>query len=128
MWWPAIGGAIIGVRGLIEPRALGVGYYVIGQLLTGRATVGLILGILVLKTLIWGLSLGSGTSGGVLAPMFMVGGALGAAESLVFPHVSPASGPWSRSPESWAASCAPRSPASCSASNSPTRSTPWYPW
>ena len=89
MWWPAIGGAIIGVGGLIEPQALGVGYDVIGDLLTGRATVGLILGILVVKTLIWGLSLGSGTSGGVLAPMFMVGGALGAAEGLVFPHVSP---------------------------------------
>ncbi|MFD7017981.1 chloride channel protein [Streptomyces sp. NPDC059928] len=89
MWWPAIGGAIIGVGGLFEPRALGVGYDVIDQLLTGRATVGLIIGILVVKTLIWGLSLGSGTSGGVLAPMFMVGGALGAAEGLVFPSVSP---------------------------------------
>ncbi|MEV5872885.1 chloride channel protein [Streptomyces sp. NPDC052101] len=89
MWWPALGGAIIGVGGLIEPRALGVGYDVIDALLTGHATVGLIVGILVVKTLIWGLSLGSGTSGGVLAPMFMVGGALGAAEALVFPHVSP---------------------------------------
>jgi CIC family chloride channel protein len=89
MWWPAIGGAIIGLGGLIEPRALGVGYDVIGQLLTGRATIGLIIGILVVKTLIWGLSLGSGTSGGVLAPMFMIGGALGAAEGLVFPSVSP---------------------------------------
>jgi chloride channel protein, CIC family len=87
MWWPAIGGVIIGVGGLFEPRALGVGYDVIGQLLTGQATVGLIVGILVVKTLIWGLSLGSGTSGGVLAPMFMIGGALGAAEGLVFPHV-----------------------------------------
>ncbi|WP_310726252.1 chloride channel protein [Streptomyces sp. N2A] len=89
MWWPAFGGAIIGLGGLVEPRALGVGYDVIDQLLTGRATVGLILGILVVKTLIWGLSLGSGTSGGVLAPMFMIGGALGAAEGLVFPSVSP---------------------------------------
>ncbi|MFD7534627.1 chloride channel protein [Streptomyces sp. NPDC059819] len=89
MWWPAIGGAIIGIGGLFEPRALGVGYDVIDQLLTGRATTGLIIGILVVKTLIWGLSLGSGTSGGVLAPMFMIGGALGAAEGLVFPHVSP---------------------------------------
>ncbi|MET9365142.1 chloride channel protein [Streptomyces sp. NPDC006632] len=89
MWWPAIGGAIIGVGGLFEPRALGVGYDVIDQLLTGRATTGLIIGILVVKTLIWGLSLGSGTSGGVLAPMFMIGGALGAAEGLVFPGVSP---------------------------------------
>ncbi|WP_233273138.1 chloride channel protein [Streptomyces broussonetiae] len=89
MWWPAIGGVIIGLGGLVEPRALGVGYDVIGALLTGHATTGLIVGILVVKTLIWGLSLGSGTSGGVLAPMFMVGGALGAAEALVFPHVSP---------------------------------------
>ncbi|WP_328538084.1 chloride channel protein [Streptomyces sp. NBC_00344] len=89
MWWPAIGGLIIGTGGLVEPRALGVGYDVIDQLLTGRATVGLIVGILVVKTLIWGLSLGSGTSGGVLAPMFMIGGALGAAEGLVFTTVSP---------------------------------------
>jgi CIC family chloride channel protein len=89
MWWPAIGGAVIGLGGLIEPRALGVGYDVIDQLLTGRATVSLIVGILVVKTLIWSLSLGSGTSGGVLAPVFMIGGAVGAAEGLVFPHVMP---------------------------------------
>ena len=89
MWWPAIGGAIIGVGGLIEPRALGVGYDVIDQLLTGRAGLSLILGILVVKTLIWSLSLGSGTSGGVLAPVFMIGGALGALEGTVLPHVFP---------------------------------------
>ncbi|MGN6198589.1 chloride channel protein, partial [Humibacter sp.] len=89
MWWPAIGGLIIGVGGLIEPQALGVGYDVIDQLLTGKATMSLILGILVVKTLIWSLSLGSGTSGGVLAPMFMVGGALGALEGAVLPQVMP---------------------------------------
>ncbi|HEY5399465.1 MAG TPA: chloride channel protein [Trebonia sp.] len=89
MWWPAIGGAIIGVGGLIEPRALGVGYDVIDQLLTGRAGLSLILGILVVKTLIWSLSLGSGTSGGVLAPVFMIGGALGALEGNLLPHVFP---------------------------------------
>ncbi len=89
MWWPAIGGPIIGVGGLIEPHALGVGYDVIDQLLTGRAGLSLIVGILVVKTLIWSLSLGSGTSGGVLAPMFMIGGALGALEGDVFPHVFP---------------------------------------
>ncbi len=89
MWWPAIGGGVIGLGGLVEPRALGVGYDVIDQLLTGRATVSLIVGILVVKTLIWSLSLGSGTSGGVLAPVFMIGGAVGAAEGLVFPHVVP---------------------------------------
>jgi chloride channel protein, CIC family len=89
MWWPAIGGAIIGVGGLIEPRALGVGYDVIDQLLTGRAGLSLIVGILVVKTLIWSLSLGSGTSGGVLAPVFMIGGALGALEGTLLPHVFP---------------------------------------
>ncbi len=89
MWWPAVGGAVIGLGGLAEPRALGVGYDVIDQLLTGRATVSLIVGILVVKTLIWSLSLGSGTSGGVLAPVFMIGGALGAAEGLFLPHVMP---------------------------------------
>ncbi|RMI29377.1 CBS domain-containing protein [Nocardia stercoris] len=89
MWWPAIGGLIIGIGGLIEPRALGVGYDVIDRLLTGHATVDLIVGILVVKSLIWGLSLGSGTSGGVLAPVFMIGAALGAAEGGLLPHSAP---------------------------------------
>jgi H+/Cl- antiporter ClcA len=89
MWWPAIGGAIIGAGGLIEPRALGVGYDVIDQLLTGRAGLSLIAGILIVKTTIWSLSLGSGTSGGVLAPVFMIGGALGALEGHILPAVFP---------------------------------------
>ncbi|WP_298797362.1 chloride channel protein [Pseudonocardia sp. 73-21] len=89
MWWPAIGGLIIGIGGLIEPRALGVGYDVIADLLSGRAAMSLILGILVVKSLIWGLSLGSGTSGGVLAPTFMIGAALGALEGTVFPDTGP---------------------------------------
>src|SRR3546814_10479872 len=49
----------------------------------------LIIGILVVKTRIWSLSLGSGTSGGVLAPVFMIGGALGALEAMAFPAVAP---------------------------------------
>ncbi|MEV5508114.1 chloride channel protein [Streptomyces orinoci] len=89
MWWPALGGLVIGIGGLVEPRALGVGYDVIGELLAGRATLSLILSILVVKTLIWSLSLGSGTSGGVLAPVFMIGGALGAWEGMAFPPVTP---------------------------------------
>jgi CBS domain-containing protein len=89
MWWPAIGGLGIGIGGLFEPRALGVGYDVIDQLLTGRAGLSLILGILIVKTLIWSFSLGSGTSGGVLAPVFMIGGALGALEGHVLPQVFP---------------------------------------
>jgi CBS domain-containing protein len=89
MWWPAIGGLIIGTGGLFEPRALGVGYDVIDDLLTGRAALSLVIGILVVKTAIWSLSLGSGTSGGVLAPVFMIGSALGALEGHLFPSVFP---------------------------------------
>ncbi|GAA2347220.1 chloride channel protein [Saccharopolyspora halophila] len=89
MWWPAIGGVIIGVGGLIEPRALGVGYDVIDAMLTGHATIALIFGILTVKTLIWAMSLGSGTSAGVLAPVFLLGSALGAAEGLMLPQVFP---------------------------------------
>lgn len=89
MWWPAIGGLIIGIGGLFEPRALGVGYDVIASLLAGQASLTLIVGILVVKTLIWSLSLGSGTSGGVLAPVFMIGAALGSLLAYVFPPVAP---------------------------------------
>ena len=89
MWWPAIGGVIIGIGGLIVPQALGVGYNIIDQELTGTIGMKLIIGILIVKTLIWSLSLGSGTSGGVLAPVFMIGGALGALEAHIFPAVNP---------------------------------------
>jgi H+/Cl- antiporter ClcA len=87
MWWPAIGGLVIGIGGLAVPQTLGVGYNVIDAELTGSIGLGLVGGILVVKTLIWSLSLGSGTSGGVLAPMFMIGGALGTVESHLFVHV-----------------------------------------
>jgi H+/Cl- antiporter ClcA len=88
MWWPALGGVIIGIGGLIVPQALGVGYDVIEAELNGTIALHLIIGILIVKTLIWSLSLGSGTSGGVLAPMLMIGGALGGLEAQVFPHVA----------------------------------------
>jgi chloride channel protein, CIC family len=89
MWWPAIGSLAVGIGGLVFPRALGVGYDVIEQLLQGNATVQLIVGVLVVKCLIWGISLGSGTSGGVLAPLLMMGGALGAVDALFLPHQGP---------------------------------------
>jgi CIC family chloride channel protein len=89
MWWPAIGSLVVGVGGLIYPRALGVGYDVIAQLLQGNATTRLILGVLLVKSLMWGIALGSGTSGGVLAPLLMMGGALGAMEALFLPHQGP---------------------------------------
>jgi chloride channel protein, CIC family len=78
MWWPALGGVGIGVGGLFFPRGLGVGYDNIAELLRGQAAIGLIVGILAAKSLMWAFSLGSGTSGGVLAPLLMIGGAIGA--------------------------------------------------
>ena len=78
MWWPAIGGLGIGVGGLFFPRGLGVGYDNIAELLQGNAPLGLIVGILLAKSVMWAFSLGSGTSGGVLAPLLMIGGAVGA--------------------------------------------------
>ncbi len=93
MWWPAIGGVVIGIGGLIFPRALGTGYDVIGGLIGGNLTWGVILGVLIIKSIIWSFSLGSGTSGGVLAPLLMIGGALGAAFTHVLPVIQP--GAWS---------------------------------
>lgn len=85
MWWPALGGLTIGVGGYLFPQALGVGYDVIGDLLTGNVTSHVIVGVLIVKSIIWSVSLGSGTSGGVLAPLLMMGGALGGVESWYFP-------------------------------------------
>lgn len=85
MWWPAIGGLAIGIGGLIFPQALGVGYDTIGALLQGNVPLKIIIGVLVVKSLIWSISLGSGTSGGVLAPLLMMGGALGGVEALFLP-------------------------------------------
>jgi CIC family chloride channel protein len=85
MWWPAIGGLVIGLGGLIFPQALGVGYETIGALLQGDVPRNLILGILLVKSVIWAVSLGSGTSGGVLAPLLMMGGALGGLEAMFLP-------------------------------------------
>lgn len=86
MWWPPIGGLAIGIGGLLFPQALGVGYDTIEHLLTHSAPVSLILGVLIVKALIWAISLGSGTSGGVLAPLLVMGGALGGLEAMFLPH------------------------------------------
>jgi H+/Cl- antiporter ClcA len=77
MWWPAIGGVGIGVGGFFYPRGLGVGYDNIAELLRGNAAVSLLVGIILAKSLMWAFSLSSGTSGGVLAPLLMIGAALG---------------------------------------------------
>ena len=86
MWWPALGGLVIGIGGWISPRALGVGYDSIGALLQGDMPVRVMLGLLVVKWIIWSVSLGSGTSGGVLAPLLMMGGALGGVMAPVLPN------------------------------------------
>jgi H+/Cl- antiporter ClcA/CBS domain-containing protein len=86
MWWPAIGGLIIGIGGIFFPQALGVGYDTIGKMLQGDVTTGVILGVLLVKSIIWSASLGSGTSGGVLAPLLMMGCALGGIDALFLPH------------------------------------------
>ncbi len=77
MWWPALGGLVVGLGGLVEPRALGVGYDVIGDLLTSKLLIGAVLLILAVKAVIWLAALSSGTSGGVLAPLLILGGAMG---------------------------------------------------
>jgi len=85
MWWPALGGIFVGVGGLVDPRILGVGYGTIHNLLQGEILGAAVIGLLVGKALIWSISLGSGTSGGVLAPLLMMGAALGAFGSQFIP-------------------------------------------
>jgi CIC family chloride channel protein len=85
MWWPAIGGLFVGLGGLIFPQALGVGYDTIEWLLRGDAPLAIIAGVLLVKSAIWVISLGSGTSGSVLAPLLMMGAALGGVEAMFLP-------------------------------------------
>ncbi|MEO8693574.1 MAG: chloride channel protein [Acidimicrobiales bacterium] len=93
VWWPAIGGAVIGVGGLIEPRALGVGYGTISAELAGELAASTLLAVLLVKLTIWALALGSGTSGGILAPILMMGAAAGGLMAPVLPGGSV--GAWS---------------------------------
>ena len=93
MWWPMIGGVVVGVGGLIEPQALGVGYDNIANMLDGRMIATAALVLLVVKAVIWSVALGSGTSGGVLAPLLIMGGAMGACFAGFLPAADP--GFWS---------------------------------
>ncbi len=87
MWWPAIGGLVIGLGGLARPQALGVGYGTIHAELLGRFGVGALVALLAVKLVIWSVGLGSGTSGGILAPVLMMGAALGGALGHALPGV-----------------------------------------
>jgi H+/Cl- antiporter ClcA/CBS domain-containing protein len=90
MWWPALGGVVVGVGGLIEPRALGVGYDSIRAELAGELALGALVALLVVKLVIWAVALGSGTSGGILAPLLIIGGAAGAIAGQWLPGAGPA--------------------------------------
>jgi chloride channel protein, CIC family len=92
MWWPAIGGVVVGLCGYIFPKSLGVGYSVIQQLISGDSGWKLLAGILIIKSISWVFSLGSNTAGGILAPLLMIGGALGAALGHLMPIMS--TGAW----------------------------------
>lgn len=90
MWWPAIGGLVVGLVGFVAPQTMGVGYENIDMLLNGQF-VGTTLAVFcVLKFVSWSVALGSGTSGGTLAPIFTIGGGIGVltgqAMQAVFPH------------------------------------------
>lgn len=78
VWWPAIGGLVVGITGYFAPRTLGVGYSNITDILSGNITMYAIFSLCILKLLSWSIALGSGTSGGTLAPLLTIGGATGA--------------------------------------------------
>jgi len=85
MWWPALGGIIVGIGGLIDPAALGVGYDTIDALINGTVLLHAAIALLCVKSLIWLASLSSGTAGGTVAPLLLMGGAVGAIEAHVLP-------------------------------------------
>jgi chloride channel protein, CIC family len=92
MWWPALGGLAVGVVGLISPHTLGVGYDNIDHILSGDLTITAIMILCGWKFVSWAVSLGSGTSGGTLAPLFTIGGGVGAALGAAVVAVAPGIG------------------------------------
>ena len=83
MWWPALGGLAVGVVGWFAPLTLGVGYTNIEQIVSGGFALNALMLLCAMKFLSWVIALGSGTSGGTLAPLFTIGGALGAAAGML---------------------------------------------
>ncbi len=92
MWWPAIGAVAVGIAGYFVPATLGVGYDNITNILNGSISGSLLTILFVAKFFSWSISLGSGTSGGTLAPLFTIGGGLGAAIAIFASHIFPALG------------------------------------
>ncbi|SIT45604.1 Cl-channel voltage-gated family protein [Paraburkholderia piptadeniae] len=90
MWWPALGAIVVGIGGYCQPRTLGVGYDVIGDLLQNHLAVQAVISIVLVKAVIWVIALASGTSGGVLAPLLMMGAGVGALAAPYMPGGEPA--------------------------------------
>lgn len=108
MWWPTIGGLVIGLGGLLDPRALGVGYNTIHAELLDKLGIGALLLLAAVKLVIWAVGLGSGTSGGILAPLLMMGAAIGGVMGHVLPGAPP--GVWAMIGMSGALAGVTRSP------------------
>jgi CBS domain-containing protein len=85
MWWPAIGAIVVGIGALFDIRVLGAGYGSIQDLLDGNLVVKAVLLLLVVKAIVWLVALGSGTSGGILAPLLILGGCAGFLIGQYFP-------------------------------------------
>jgi len=92
MWWPAIGGLAVGIIGYYAPRTLGVGYENIKDILTGNVSLNILFTLAVWKFISWAIALGSGTSGGTLAPLLTIGGATGALAGKLIMFIYPESG------------------------------------
>lgn len=92
MWWPALGGLVVGVVGYFSPRTLGVGYTNIEDIISGRLVGAAMLFFCVMKFLSWSIALGSGTSGGTLAPLFTIGGGIGSALGALLVWLAPGLG------------------------------------
>ena len=89
MWWPALGGVVVGVVGYFMRLTLGVGYTNISAVLGGQIGMTAMLALCLLKLLSWSVALGSGTSGGTLAPLFTIGGAMGGVLGLALASAAP---------------------------------------
>lgn len=92
MWWPAIGGLAVGIIGYFAPRTLGVGYINVTDILSVNLTMRIILNLCILKFISWAIALGSGTSGGTLAPLLTIGGAAGVLLGSLVLYMFPSSG------------------------------------
>jgi chloride channel protein, CIC family len=90
MWWPALGAVAVGVVGYFAPDTLGVGYYNISHMLSNELPINFVFFLCVMKFISWSISVSSGTSGGTLAPLLMIGAGcgqtLGAVTNWLIPH------------------------------------------